>query len=453
MTKRTAAIVLLFLIASIRHALAEDAGKGKVDRPKELEAKVDAYFAPFLASRDFAGVVLIAQGDNVVLRKAYGMANCEWAVSNTVDTKFAIASLTKTFTAAAIVLLQERGLLSYSDRLNKYLPDYPKGEKISIQHLLLHAGGIPNPDEASIFHEELPLDRLIDAFKNKPLDFEPGTKSEYSSAGYILLARIVEKASGQQFNEFLKANIFAPLGMADTGGLEQAPILAKRAHGYVAGPGSAGLENCPVQGSWTGSGSLYSTVDDLFRWAQAVRKEQLYKRSALKYAYGWGKRKQFGHVYIEQSGLVPGFASKLILLFDEPVTIVWLSNIESGLFGRVEKDLIALAFGQEPEKYQAPTPGIKALNQRSFNGLLGIYQGPGFRLRIIQDKANLFGKFDEGPWRALLQPVADDELYMRTRFAKMRVSRDKNGQATQLHILWGGEGDPMILNRVSTADR
>src|SRR5262249_17858350 len=151
--------------------------------------------------------------------------------------------------------------------------------------------------------------------------------------------------------------VFGPLGMADTGYFDLAGVVPKRAGGYAPGPGPLGLENAPTQDPSTllGSGCLCSTARDLQRWAQAVRSERLYKRTALKYPFGWGLRHQYGHHYVEQSGIVTGFTSHLVVVLDEPVDIVCLSNIQSGFFSRQEKDLIAIAFGGEPDK-AAPAP-------------------------------------------------------------------------------------------------
>jgi len=416
-----------------------------------LEAKVDGYIAPHLSNRDFSGVVLIARGDKVLLRKSYGMANYELGVSHSGDTRFRIASLTKTFTAAAIVMLKERGLLNFDDHLDKYLPDFPNGEKITIKHLLSHSGGVPNPDYADLFYKQMPLDDLIESFKNKPLDFEPGTKGQYSSAGYVLLARIVEKVSGKSYDDFLRECIFEPLRMAHTGSFGQAGMVYKRASGYVAGPGPTALENAPVMNtsSLVGSGSLCSTVDDLYRWAKAVRSEKLFKRSGLKYPYGWGKRSQGGHDYIVQSGLIPGFMSHMIIFLDQPVYVICLSNIESGLFGRLEKDLTALAFGKEPEKNPAERSEAADVDPRLVEGCVGRYQGPGLLLRVIIEEGNLYSKFDDGPVRSFLVPTANDELYMRSGFARIHVTRNEKGEASELNLIWGTGGEPMKFVRVT----
>jgi uncharacterized protein (TIGR03067 family) len=415
-----------------------------VRSPESLEARVDAYFAPYVTSREFSGVILIARGDDILLRKAYGMANYELDVPNAPETKFRIASLTKSFTAAAIVMLKERGLLSFDDRLNKFLPDYPNGEKITVLRLLAHAAGVPNPDYATVFYKRLTLEELIDSFKRQPL-----TSGGYSSGGYVLLAGIVEKVAGQRYDDFLRRNIFEPLGMSNTGNFGQDTIVTGRASGYVAGPEPVGLENALVQStsSLIGSGSLYSTVDDLFRWAKAVRSERLYKRSALKYPWGWGERNQFGHHYIEQSGLIPGFMSKLIVYFDEPVCVICLGNIQSGVFSLLEKDLTAIAFGHVPEKRAANPTKPVAVDPRLLRGCTGHYKGPFFAFRVTLDDGKLYFKFDDSLDRFYLLPTGDDELFMRSAFVRIRVTRNDKAQVKELTMTWPGS-EPMKCTRL-----
>ncbi|MGH9957958.1 MAG: serine hydrolase domain-containing protein, partial [Pyrinomonadaceae bacterium] len=186
-----------------------------------LESKADAHMKPFLEIKGFSGAVLVAKQGRILLRKGYGLANYELGVPNTPETKFHIASVSKSFTAAAIMILVERGLLNTSDSLNKFIPDYPDGDKITVHHLLVHTSGIPNvnsfPDyDAKSKFAQTPAS-LIEMFKNKPLTMKPGERCSYSNSNYNVLAFIIEKVSGKGYGEFLKETIFDPLGMKDTG--------------------------------------------------------------------------------------------------------------------------------------------------------------------------------------------------------------------------------------------
>lgn len=279
----------------------------------ELAAKVDAYVAPLIANHDFSGVVLIARGEKILFEKAYGQANYELNVPHTLHSKFQIASLTKTFTAAAIVMLSVEGKLNYKDPLTKYVPDFPNGDRITLLHLLAHQSGVGNVKEQALPTGTVTLEELVDLIKRQPPLFSPGSQSRYSNAGFSLLAYVVQKASGMTYAEYLRCRIFAPLGMHDTGHFPEEKLTPHRVSGYVPGPLPEGICNAPRKdlNFAVGSGSLYSTARDLHRWGIAVQTEKLFKRSSLPYPFGWGRLDRFGSKGVSQTGLINGFTSSL----------------------------------------------------------------------------------------------------------------------------------------------
>src|SRR6185436_14396528 len=218
----------------------------------DLAAKVDAYLGPLVRARDFNGVVLVAKGETPVVQKSYGMANFELGVPLTMRSRFRIASITKTFTAAAISILADRGKLSYADPLSKYIPDFPDGDKITIRHLLLHRSGVGDPELLSC--SSATLDDIVTELAAKKVAFEPGTQSRYSNGGYALLARVIERASGQTWEDFLRQAIWTPLALADTRADGEASIVPRRVSGYVPGPGHSGFLNARCQGTWAAIG-------------------------------------------------------------------------------------------------------------------------------------------------------------------------------------------------------
>src|SRR2546428_6387237 len=213
-------------------------GQVSANPDRQLEAQVDAYTRPYLDLGGFNGSVLIAKGGRVLLSKGYGMANYELNVINTPQTKFHLGSVSKTFTAAAIMILQERGKLNVHDPLGKYIADYPNGDRITLHHLLTNTSGIPNVNNFPEYNNQskfphTPSD-LVLMFKQKPLDFEPGTRGYTESNSNYLLAYIIEKLSGQPNGEFLKQNIFEPLGLRDTNhDGDASALIANKASGYV----------------------------------------------------------------------------------------------------------------------------------------------------------------------------------------------------------------------------
>lgn len=302
----------------------------------------------------FMGVVLVARGADVLFVKGYGMANLEWSVPHTPTTRIPIGSNSKQFTAAAILLLEERGKLRVTDPIKSYLPDAPAAwDAITFHHLLSHTSGLLNTAPAERGTLALPVrpDKTIERFRNSPLQFAPGTKYGYSNAGYQLLAYLIERTSSQRYEDFLRENIFEPLGMKDSGSGTHAPVIPSLASGYVKEPAGA-LRNAPFidLSNGMGAGSLYSTVGDLHRWTRGLFGGKLLRGDSLTkmttpviqltgaqrdlvdggYAYGLiagtsEGRRRFTHV-----GGVNGFVSYLVYYPASQVTVALLSNLPSG---------------------------------------------------------------------------------------------------------------------------
>ena len=352
--------------------------------PQILSAKVDAYVRPYLAGNNFSGSILIAAHGKVLFEKPYGMANYELSVPNSLHTRFHVASVSKSFTAAAILLLQQRGLLSLNDPLTKFVPDYPAGEKITIHHLLTHTSGIPNvnsfPEYQDLSRKRLSLVEIIGLFRNKPLDFPPGARFSYSNSNYNLLAFIIEKVSGKSYGEFLRQYIFLPLGMDSTANDDgSGGLILDRAYGYVP-VRMRDLENAPYL-DWsikTGNGSLYSTVDDLYRWDRAMYGDKLLDKNSRDkmftdyggFGYGWFVRKHFNRRVTAINGRSPGFTSSLERFIDDDICIILAANTYSGLTQSIADDIAAIVFGQ---KYEVPSAPVDVSPAR-LDTYVGKYQ-------------------------------------------------------------------------------
>ena len=189
-----------------------------INQTLRMEKIVQSY----VADNQFMGSILIAQNGHVLLEKGYGFANLEWQIPNSPTTKFRLGSLTKQFTAAAILLLEERNQLNTTDPVNKYLVDAPPAwNNITIFHLLTHTSGIPNytkfPDFVAMTTIAKTPEQQIELFRNKPLEFQPGSSYEYCNSGYVLLGYLIEKISGLSYQDFIVKNIFKPLEMCPSG--------------------------------------------------------------------------------------------------------------------------------------------------------------------------------------------------------------------------------------------
>jgi CubicO group peptidase (beta-lactamase class C family) len=304
-----------------------------------LETRVDSFVAPYLATNNFTGVILVARGDGIVLEKGYGLANPELGIANSPRSRFHIASVTKAFTAAAVLLLEEHGRLHTADPVSTYLPDYPNGQKLHLEHLLTHTSGVPNLDGPDWDREErLPhtTAELVGLFKDMPLDFEPGAKVSYSNSNYNLLALILEKVTGQRYGDFMRDSVFAPLGLSSTlhdGDMRR--LIPDRASGTEP-DGIRGVR-FPRYIDWsgrTGSGSLVTTARDLQRFVRALYGGKLLKPASLAkitapaegFAYGWARDERFGRKQMRAGGRSPGFNASVEHYLDDGTDVIVLTN-------------------------------------------------------------------------------------------------------------------------------
>jgi CubicO group peptidase (beta-lactamase class C family) len=325
MFRRTAVI---FLLVSI--CLAQDS----VSR---MEQVVHSY----LDEKKFMGSVLVARDGAVLLSKGYGSANLEWHVPNSPTTKFRLGSVTKQFTAACILLLQERGKLKLDDPVKKYMTDAPAAwDNVTLFHLLTHTSGIPSftefPEYASTEAIATTPKKLVARFRDRPLEFQPGEKWNYSNSGYVLLGYLIEKIGRQNYSQFVLENIFKPLGMKNSGYDSNSAIIVHRASGYS--PGEKGATNTGYidMSIPFSAGGLYSTTEDLLRWEQGLMGGKLLSPASLQkmttpfkndYAFGLVVRTANGHKVIEHAGGIEGFNTDLVYYPEDKLTIVVLANV------------------------------------------------------------------------------------------------------------------------------
>lgn len=286
----------------------------------------------------FNGSVFVANDGKIILKKGYGFADYEKKRPNTVDTIFRIASITKQFTAMSIMILNEKGDLNVSDPINKYIPGYPNGDKITIHNLLTNTSGI-----AEYINEELLKDtkhyyspiNLIHLFKDKPLKFNPGEKYEYCNSNYVLLGYIIEKVSNMKYEDFVKENIFIPLKMKDTG-YDHNEQLPKKAIGYkyLNDIMFAKADHINMSVAYSG-GALQSTIEDLYRWDQALYTNKLLKKESMNkiftpfldsYGYGWLIIKSGEKPIMRHAGRLDGVRTLIYRNVELKQTIIILSN-------------------------------------------------------------------------------------------------------------------------------
>jgi D-alanyl-D-alanine carboxypeptidase len=427
----------------------------------ELAGKLDHVMAAYQKNRGFMGSVLVAKGGKVVMEKGYGMANVELDVPNTPDTKFRLGSITKQFTATAIMQLQEQGKLSVNDVACKYLPSCPEAWKaITVHHLLTHTSGIPSYTNAEFMQKpqsvRSPLSpvEIVMLSKDKPLEFEPGTKWNYDNTGYVFLGAIIEKVSGETYADYLKKHVFGPLDMQNSGYDDTKTLLKNRAAGYQPAPGGSMINSDYIDMSLPhAAGSLYSTVRDLYRWDRAMYGEKILTKASwekmftpVQHDYGYGlmvapiaNHRQIGH-----GGGIFGFTTYIARFPDDDAFVVVLSNFTNGNMQNIARDLAATMFGQTVE-----LPGEKkaiTLDSKILDRYTGTYQAPPGLITITNESGHLMV---EPKHQQKLEAFAssETEFFLKPVDVTFTFVTGDDGRAKEFQLKQGGR--TMVAKRVN----
>ncbi len=380
----------------------------------------------------------MAKDGQVIYRKAFGMANLELDVPMTPDMVFRIGSVTKQFTAVAILQLLEQGKLSLDDEITRFIPDYPtQGHKITIHHLLNHTSGIKSYTSMSEFSMVLRKDQapsqIIDIFKDQPMDFAPGEQFLYNNSGYILLGYIIEKISGQTYQEYVEEYLFKPAGMIHSLYANDKGVLKNRAYGYQPSPsGYANSEFLSMSLPYA-AGSLMSTVDDLFKWNQALQSGKLLKKETLElaftpgklndgtqmtYGYGWEMGNLQGSPIISHGGGIHGFLSFASWLPEENIVVVLLQNFTGSAPEDLAYRMAALAMGK-PFNFTEMAVAENILQNYS-----GVYEtSDGVKRAIFVEDGKLFSQ-RIGANQFQIFPFAPDRFFFENSLTQIEFKRD-----------------------------
>ena len=335
-----------------------------------LEKKVDELVQAYMTVNHFSGTVLLASTGTPLVSKGYGFANAEWQIPNTPTTKFRIGSITKQFTSMLVMQLREQGKVKLEDSLCLYMTACPDGWKpVTLHHLLTHTSGIPTYTGIPAWREvnmvPKTVDQIVAFFRDLPLQWVPGEKFAYNNSGYFLLGIVIEKATGKKYEQALRDMILTPLGMADTGYDWSSTVLARRASGY-SGRGNTVVNAAALDMQQPyAAGAMYSTVEDLLKWDQALYTERLLPEPAKQlmwtpykdnYAYGWTIGAPSpdlfgGYRRIAHSGGINGFSSVIVRLPEAKMTAIVLANTDTVNAAAIGRDVMAIYFGH---KYTLP---------------------------------------------------------------------------------------------------
>lgn len=416
------------------------------------EARIEQIVQSYVTAHEFMGTVLIAKGDRVLFDKAYGYANLEWQIPNTPDTKFRLGSVTKQFTAASILLLEERGKLKTDDLVKKYMPDAPAAwDKITIFHLLTHTSGIPSftgfkeyPD-----FEKQPAtpEEIVKRFKDKPLEFEPGSKFNYSNSGYFLLGYLIDKISGEKYPQFLKENIFTPLDMQDSGYDLNATVIAHRAAGYSPTPPNREIQNTGYIDMTIpySAGALYSTTHDLLKWERALYGGKVLHAESLKkmttpfkdnYGFGLFISSAEGHKKIDHGGGIEGFNTEVAYYPDDQLAIIVLANLNGGAPGDIANKAAVIEFGGQV-KLTSERKEI-TLKREDLSALVGTYSlGPGVDFAVTLEGDQLWTQLTGQP-KIQIYPESPLFFFLKVVDAQLEFAKDSLGKATQVTLHQNG---------------
>lgn len=424
---------------------------------------IDALAASAFPNDRPGAIVLAAKDGRAVFKRAYGLADLEFSTMLEPDMLMRIGSVTKQFTAGVILRLVELGKLRVTDTVSTYLLDYPEtGKTITIEHLLTHTSGLPNytafPEYGPGQARRLSVDALLSMFKDRPLEFTPGTRFSYSNSGYAVLGAIIEKVTRQTFAESLREYILVPVGARETRYDSAERILPRRAHGYDwDGTAYRNASYLDMSQPYA-AGALVSTVDDLLAWDTALSSGRLLKpeslarmmtpfrlanRTTTTYGYGWALANYAGHAVAEHSGGINGFRCHVVRIADANVYVAVLSNDGSaaGKPARLARKIASLLVGAPLAE-----PPATALPPSVLDQFAGRYRFPNDRwIRIARDGDHLRM---EGPaGEGVLDAVRGDQFKERGGVAQFEFRRDGDGQVNGVEQSgWGapeeGTKDP-----------
>ena len=448
-------VLLLFTIGGVPRISATAAsvrGGSPSTTDRTLEASTDRYLAPLIDLDLFQGVVLIARGERVLLRKGYGDANVELGVRNTPERVFRIASLSKPFTEVALGTLVEQGKLAWTDPLSKYVPGFPQGDRITIDMLVEHRAGIPNMNSLPYDEEsrsENSLDSLVRAIAQHPLDYEPGSRTRYSNGGYALLAAVIEKVSGTSYPEYLERAVLTPLKLTHTRHERNDMVVPGRAYGYMPSPARRGERVvAPFQqmDTKTGGGSLVSTADDLFRFLRAAYQDNVVKRAT------WEKLFPSSDSLLSFQGRCPGYNLVMRRELGSDVTVIVLANnYAAGMVADIARDLTSLARGGHPA--QPAWRGGLTTDAAFASRWTGRYRAPAAAPLPYGDVFDLVWQngdlvvANDGAARDVLLPQGEGKFLMRILWSEVRLGDGADGKpVATVRPLWF-KTDPVVLTR------
>lgn len=384
-----------------------------------LGQAIDRYVEPLVAAGHLSGQLLVTRDGKVVVERAYGRANRELNVAITPETRFNIASITKPMTVVIAMHLIDDKTIGYTDSIARWLPDFPKGDSITIEHLLRHRSGIRHelvPD--SLATHPMTAAAMVEKAKLLPLDFSPGSKGSYSSGGFTVLARILEIASGKDYQSLLDQYVFKPCGMTHSLHTDGQTLLPGRAACYVPGP--TGIENAPYQdlSGLVGAGSVWSTARDIDRFSQTLVAGKLGEGARQSFVRG-GK--------LGLNGLTSGFRAFADWDSSTGLGVTFLGNVVTGAANFLRDGVPRLAKGETLAPARPPSVSSQVVSAESLRKYEGAFQlVNGVRLNLHVKDGALFAN----DWPLL--PAGDGSFFSPRDYGVIRPIEGTDGKIERL---------------------
>lgn len=421
-------------------------------KAQDLTPQFDAIVSEYYTSDAPGATILVAKDGKPIYRKAVGKSSLELNVDMQPENVFMLASISKQFTAVAILMLQEQGKLSLDDPITKFIPDYPtQGKFITVHHLLNHTSGIKSYTSIGNLYEiarkDFTLDQLIDYFKNEPMDFDPGEKFQYNNSGYVLLGKIIEVLSNETYENFIEQHIFKPLNMKGSSYGNNRELIKNRVEAYEEE--NTGYVNASYLSMTLphAAGALISTIDDMLKWQNALTNNTFIKASTFQkaingftlnngdhitYGYGLGEMNLKGSKGYTHSGGIFGTSTNGIYLIEEDVYVIGLSNCSCNDIGAVTEKLAAIAIGK-------PFPTMKdviELPESKITQWVGAYEFEDGAIRHIFLKDGKLNSMKESETNTTFEiyPLSENRFMFEDSGIEYKFSVTKDGQRQAIFI-------------------
>lgn len=417
----------------------------QVTYTQSISEKIDTYVSSYVQTRDFSGCVTVSKEGSVIYENCFGQANYAFNIDNVPQTKFKIGSIAKQFTAAGILKLEEQGLLRTTDRIDRYFPDHPNAQNISIEQLLNHTSGVVDifnlPEFSSLSCKKVGLADLTQMILNEELLFAPGEQYQYSNGGYAILAQIIEQVGQKPYGDFMNQTIFEPLEMNSTGHHKNNDIIKNLAVGYdPLGFRDLILTDYIENDLLKGSGSLYSTASDLLKWIDILKNQtflseasfrKLFKNYENNYGYGISVYNSFGQEVFGHDGRINGYIADYLHYKEEDVSIIILGNVQTGVADFFRRDIGAIIFNEYYQSRAKTMIHLKAYPPNE-DEILGSYSfGPNFTVYIEKIDGLVKARANEGGYSELV-PLKNGKYFSRMLYSFIEFKTDGKGRSEKM---------------------